>query len=157
MPMGSRMSSWPSTMNSCVSTQHLLVGGNVHRLGGFDHAGDVGGGDFVLTATMPLELKLRIWLPAMPAYTSRILQSAISSAFEGALDGVDRGFDIDDYALAHAARFMLAQAQHFEAPFGQDLGHDSHHLAGADIEGDDKVLMSRVMALAFLGRFRFGM
>ena len=47
--------------------QHLLVGRDVHRLGGLDDAGDVGGGDFlVLTATMPLELKLRIWLPAMP-------------------------------------------------------------------------------------------
>ena len=74
----------------------------------------------------------------MPAYVADLAVGHQLGLFEGALDGVDRGFDIDDHALAHAARFMLAQAQHFEAPFGQDLGHDSHHLAGADIEGDDK-------------------
>src|SRR5450830_1425825 len=39
---------------------------------------------FSLIATMPLELELRIWLPAIPAYTLRILQSAISSASSSA-------------------------------------------------------------------------
>src|SRR5574340_634476 len=33
-----------------------------------------------LIATMPCELMLRTWLPAIPVYTSRILQSAMSSA-----------------------------------------------------------------------------
>src|SRR5258708_5764363 len=33
-----------------------------------------------LTATMPVELKLRMWLPAMPTKAELILQSAISSA-----------------------------------------------------------------------------
>jgi len=37
-----------------------------------------------LIATMPLELKLRMWLPAMPVKTSPILQSAISSASSSA-------------------------------------------------------------------------
>jgi hypothetical protein len=43
MPSGSRTSSWPSMMNSCVQdVQDLLVGGDVDRLGGLDHAVDVG-------------------------------------------------------------------------------------------------------------------
>src|SRR5450830_30517 len=37
-----------------------------------------------LIATMPLELKLRMWLPAIPVYTLRILQSAINSASSSA-------------------------------------------------------------------------
>jgi hypothetical protein len=39
---------------------------------------------FSLIATMPLELKLRIWLPAIPVNTFVILQSAISSASSSA-------------------------------------------------------------------------
>ena len=35
-------------------------------------------------ATMPFELKLLMWLPAMPAKTCRILQSPISSASSSA-------------------------------------------------------------------------
>ena len=37
-----------------------------------------------LIATMPLELKLRMWLPAIPVNTLVILQSAISSASSSA-------------------------------------------------------------------------
>src|SRR5258708_12862267 len=37
------------------------------------------------TATMPVELKLRMWLPAMPTKAALILQSAISSASSSAL------------------------------------------------------------------------
>ncbi len=33
---------------------------------------------------MPVELKLRMWLPAMPVYADAILQSAISSASSSA-------------------------------------------------------------------------
>ena len=33
---------------------------------------------------MPCELKLLMWLPAIPVYTSRILQSAINSASSSA-------------------------------------------------------------------------
>ncbi|MNC90508.1 hypothetical protein D3C83_66140 [compost metagenome] len=36
------------------------------------------------TATMPVELKLRMWLPAMPVNAEAILQSAISSASSSA-------------------------------------------------------------------------
>jgi hypothetical protein len=39
---------------------------------------------FSLIATMPLELKLRMWLPAIPVKTFVILQSAISSASSSA-------------------------------------------------------------------------
>src|SRR5690606_37679662 len=60
--------------------------------------------------------------------------------FERALNGVDRGLDIDDHALAHAARFVLAQAEHFKTPFRQDFGDHGYHFAGTDIQGDDEVL-----------------
>src|SRR5690606_40009277 len=57
-----------------------------------------------------------------------------------ALDRIDGGLDVDHDALAHAARLVLAQAKHFEASFRQDFGDHGHHLAGADIQGDDEVL-----------------
>jgi hypothetical protein len=66
--------------------QQLLVGRDVDRLGRLDHARHVGRGDFLVldrhhAARIEAE---RIWLPAMPAYTLRILQSAISSASSSA-------------------------------------------------------------------------
>jgi hypothetical protein len=50
-----------------LDQQQALVGRDVDGLGGLDHAGHVGGvTSLSLTATMPLELRPRMWLPVMP-------------------------------------------------------------------------------------------
>jgi hypothetical protein len=86
MPIGSRTSSWLSTMNSCgtVCSSCWSVGMLTALAVSITRATSVAVTSLSLIATMPLELNERIWLPAMPAYTLRILQSAISSASSSA-------------------------------------------------------------------------
>ena len=122
--------------------QHLLIGGDVHGLGGLDDASDIGGGDFLVFHG---DHAAGVEAADMAAGDAGVDVADLAIChqlgfFKRSLDGIHSGLDIDDHALAHAARFVLAQAKHFESPFGQDFSHHSHHLAGADIEGDDKVL-----------------
>ena len=86
MPIGSRMSSWPSTMNSCVSTCSTCwsVGMFTALAVSITRATSAPETSRSLMATMPLELKLLMWLPAMPVKTSLIWQAAISSASSSA-------------------------------------------------------------------------
>lgn len=86
MPIGSRTSSWPSMMNSCVRMCRICwsVGMLTALAVSITRATSAGVTSLSLIATMPLELKLRMWLPAMPVKTSLILQSAISSASSSA-------------------------------------------------------------------------
>ena len=58
---------------------------------------------------------------------------------------------------SHAARLMLPQTQHFKASFRQHFGHYGHHLAGANIESNNKVFDVTGHALAPLERFGAGM
>lgn len=90
--------------------QHLLVGRDVHRLGGLDDAGDVGGGDFLV---LDGDHAAGIEAADMAAGDAGIDVADLAIGhqlgfFKRALDGVHGGLDIDDHALAHAARFMLA-------------------------------------------------
>ena len=86
MPIGSRTSSWLSTMNSCgtVCSSCWSVGMLTALAVSITRATSVPVTSLSLIATIPLELNERIWLPAIPAYTLRILQSAISSASSSA-------------------------------------------------------------------------
>ena len=86
MPSGSRTSSWPSTMNSCGMVWRICwsVGMLTARAVSTTRSTSIWLISLSLMANMPCELKLLMWLPAMPVYTSRILQSAISSASSSA-------------------------------------------------------------------------
>ena len=68
MPIGSRMSSWPSMMNSCGSTWTICwsVGMFTALAVSITRAMSASVTSLSLIATMPLELKLRMWLPAIP-------------------------------------------------------------------------------------------
>jgi hypothetical protein len=48
-----------------------------------------------LTATIPVELKLRMWLPAMPVKTRWICVGHQLGFLERALDALDRRLDVD--------------------------------------------------------------
>ena len=69
MPIGSRTSSWLSTMNSCGSVCSICwsVGMLTALAVSITRATSVAVTSLSLIATMPLELNERIWLPAMPA------------------------------------------------------------------------------------------
>src|SRR5258706_2130533 len=86
MPTGSRTSSWPSMMNSWRSTCRICwsVGMLTARAVSMARSTSTTLTSRSLTATMPVELKLRMWLPAMPVKAEAILQSAISSASSSA-------------------------------------------------------------------------
>ncbi|CFW31375.1 Uncharacterised protein [Bordetella pertussis] len=160
MPMGSRMSSWPSTMNSCVSTCSTCwsVGMFTALAVSITRATSVAVTSLSLTATMPLELKLRIWLPAMPAYTSRILQSAISSASSRA-----RWMELTVVSILTTTPLRMPRDSCWprpstsKRPSGKISATTATTLLVPISRATIRSLMSRVMALAFLGRFRFGM
>src|SRR6185295_17148217 len=86
MPIGSRTSSWPSMMNSWRSTCRICwsVGMFTARAVSSARSTSSAVTSRSLIATMPVELKLRMWLPAMPTKAEVILQSAISSASSSA-------------------------------------------------------------------------
>ena len=86
MPTGSRTSSWPSMMNSWRSTCRICWSVGMFTAFAVSTARSTSTAltSRSFTATMPVELKLRMWLPAMPVNAEAILQSAISSASSSA-------------------------------------------------------------------------
>ena len=61
--------------------------------------------------------------------------------FYRALDGVNRGFDVDDDPFFQAARRMRTDADHFDRPFLIELADDCDNLGGADIQANDQVFV----------------
>src|SRR5713101_7793878 len=82
MPSGSRTPSCPSMMNSCVRMWSTCwsVGIGMARAVSIARSTSIVVTSLSLIATIPVELKLLIWLPAIPVKTRSILQSAINSA-----------------------------------------------------------------------------
>src|SRR5450756_785284 len=144
MPRGSRTPSWPSTTNCCVrmcricwsvgdrqgarglddaldvERRHLLVLDRDHAAG--IEALDVAAGDSGIDAR---DLAI--------CHEFGLLQRA--------LDGVDRGFDVDHHALFQALGLVPAHADDVQPVVRQQLRDDRHHLGGAAIEADDEVLV----------------
>ncbi len=61
---------------------------------------------------------------------------------DGALDRLHRGFDVHDDAAAHAARFVRADADHFDRLVRGVFTNQRGHLGGADVEADDEGLVA---------------
>ena len=82
MPIGSRMPSWPSMMYSCGSTCRMRwsAGMATALAASITCCTSTSLTSRSRMATTPCELRLRTWLPAMPANTEWIWQPAISSA-----------------------------------------------------------------------------
>ena len=142
MPIGSRMPSWPSTMNSCGSTcrifwsagmatalaasitcstspwRHLLVADADHAVGvqaAHVAAGDAGIHRVDLAAGHELGFLHR------------------------ALDRLHGGLDVDHHALLQSARGLRAEAEELDRAVGLDFAHQRHDLGGADVESDDQI------------------
>ena len=91
---------------------------------------------------MPVELKLRMWLPAMPVKTRWILQSAISSASSSA-----RWMAFTVASMFTTTPFFRprdswrAHADHVEAAVEREVGDERDDLGGADVERDDQIAL----------------
>ena len=64
--------------------------------------------------------------------------------FYRALDGVNRGFDVDDDPFLHPAGRMRADANDFHFTVSVDLPYHCDDLRGPDIEPDNHLLADRV-------------
>src|SRR5690606_10424178 len=138
--------------------QHLLVSRNIDRFGCFDNTGDIGGGNFFVLYSHHAA-GIETGDVAAGDAGINLANLAVSHQlclFQCALDRVDGGFDIDHNAFTHSLGFVLAQAQHFEAPFWQNLSHYGHHFTGADIECNDQVLDVTGHSLYLLGVLETG-
>src|SRR5579862_712005 len=82
MPIGSRMPSCPSTMNSCGSTCRIFwsAGMATALAASITCSTSPCVTSLSRTPTTPWEFRLRTWLPAMPANTEWISHPAMSSA-----------------------------------------------------------------------------
>ncbi len=121
--------------------QQLLVGRDVDRLGRFDHARHIGGGDFLV---LDRDHATRIEAANMAARDAGVDIADLAVGhqlrlFQRALDRFDGRFDVDHHALLQAFRFVLTEPDHFVAPVRHHLGHHGHHFRGADVEADDQV------------------
>ena len=143
MPSGSRTPSWPSMMNSCARMCRICwsFGIAIAFAVSITRSMSACVTSFSLIATMPLEFRLRMWLPAMPVVTSAMRQSAISSASSSTrwIDAIVASM------LTTTPRFRprdgcVPEPDDVEAAVGADLGHDRDDLRRADVEPDDEVL-----------------
>src|SRR5690606_16298725 len=118
------------------------IGGDVHCLGRLDHSSHIGRSHFfVLDGHHAAGIEAADVAAGDPSVDLADLAIRHELSFlQRSLNGIDSGLNVDDHALAHAARLMLAQAQNLEPSFWQYLGHDSYHLAGANVECNDQVL-----------------
>ena len=121
--------------------QQLLVGRDVDCLGGFDNARDVSGADFLI-----LDCHHAAGIETADVATGNpgidIANLAVGhqfSLFQGALNRLDGGLDINHHSLLESLGFGLAQADHLVATVLQYLRHHGHHFRGADVEADDQI------------------
>ena len=123
--------------------QHLLVGRDRDRLGGFDHALDVLLGDL---AILDRHHAARIDALDMAAGDTGIDVADLAvghqfGLFQRALDRVDRRLDVDDHAFLESLRRMAAHADDLEAAVRLHFGDDRRDLRRADVETDDQILV----------------
>src|SRR6516165_8285545 len=131
MPIGSRMPSCPSTMNSCGSTCRI-----------FWSAG--------------IDIAVAHLLVAHAHYAVRVEAAYVTAGNAGehrvdlaaghelgflhrALDRLHRGLDVDHHAFFESARGLRAEAEQLDRAVEPHLPDERHHLRGADVETDDEV------------------
>src|SRR5574343_173899 len=126
-----------------LDQQQALVVRDVDGLGGLDHAGDVHRGDLAVVAH--------------DHHAGAVLAADVAAGdagvdpldlagghhlglFQGLLDALHGGVDVDHHAALEAVRAGHAQARHAQLAT-HDLGHHRHHLGRADVQADDEILV----------------
>ena len=136
------MPSWPSTMNSCGSTCRIFwsAGMATALAASMTCSTSPCVTSLSRTPTTPCELRLRTWLPAMPANTEWISQPAMSSASSTA-----RWMDCTVDSMLTTTPFFRPREgcepkpEELDRTVGADLPDQRHDLGGADIEADDEI------------------
>ena len=144
MPMGSRMPSWPSMMNSCGSTCRIFwSAGMATALA----ASTTCCTSTSLTsrsrmATTPCEFRLRTCAAGDAGeHRADLAAGHELGLFDGALDRLHGRLDVDHHAFLQAARGLHAHADHFDRVVGMHLAHQRGDFRRADVEADDEILV----------------
>ena len=126
--------------------QDLLVGGNGDGLGRFEHAVEVAVGHFAVADRHDAGRVAALHVVAGDRGVDRTdLAAGHQLGFlDRALDRLHGGFDVHDHAALEPARFVRADADHFDRIARRILADQRGHLGGADVETDDQ----RFVALA---------
>ena len=141
MPIGSRMPSCESMMNSCGRMCRISVRGDRDRASRVDHAIDVAGRDFLVADRDDAVRVQAAHVTARNAGEHRVnLAAGHQLGFlDRALDRLHGRVDVDDDALLEPARRMRPDADHFDRAVGAELADDRNDFRSADVEADDQV------------------
>ncbi len=134
--------------------EDFLIGGNGHGLGGLQHPVQIAPGHFAVADRHDARRVAALHVVAGDRGVDRTDFAAGHQLgfLDRALDRLHRRFDVDHHAPLQPARFMRADADHFDRIAGGVLAHQCGDLGGADVETDDQ----RFVALAIhVGKPRF--
>ena len=123
--------------------QQPLIGGNVDGLGGFNHAGNVGGRDLAV-----LDGHHAAGIDAADVAACDAGGHACNAAIghqlgllQRLLNALHRGVDVDHHPAFQAVAGGDAQARELELPVGGDFGHHHHDLRRSDVETNHQIFV----------------
>ena len=120
--------------------QDALVGGDRHGLRRFEHAVEVGVGDFAVADRRDA---LRVAALHVVAGDRGVDRADFAAGhqfgfLDRALDRLHGGFDVDDHAALQPARFVRADADHLDRVARRVFADQRRDLRRADVEADDQ-------------------
>ena len=113
------------------------------RLGGLDHARDIGLRDL---AVFDRHHAGRVDAPDMAAGDAGVDAGDLAvrhqlGFLERLLDAGYRGIDVHNHAALKAEARRNAVARQFQFAVGQHLGHHRHHFGSADVQANDQIFV----------------
>src|SRR5690606_27394963 len=119
--------------------QHFLVGRDGYCLGGVDDTLQVGTIHFTVADGDDAVAVEAADVAAGNTHVHRMNLAAGHELgfFNGALDGLDGGFDIHHDPLLETAGRRGADSHNVDGAVTLDLADDRHHLGGADVQAND--------------------
>ena len=131
--------------------QDLLVGRHRDRLGGLEHAVEVGIGHFAAGHRHDARGIAALGVAAgnRGVHGADLAAGHQLGLFDRALDRLHRGLDVHHHAALHAARLVRADADHLDLLARRIFAHQRRHLRRADVQAHDQ----RLVALAIHALF----
>src|SRR5690606_18921534 len=125
-----------------LDQQESLIVGDVDGLCGFHHTLHIDGRHFLVPHDDHAGAVLATDVAAGDArpHAADLAVRHHLGLFEGLLDGLHGGVDVDDHAALEAVARRHAQARQAQVAAGHDFGHRHHHFGGADVQTDDQIL-----------------
>jgi hypothetical protein len=122
--------------------QQALVGGDVDGLGRLHHTSHIGGRDFLVFHG---HHAAGVDAPDVAARDAGVDAADFAVGhqlgfFQGLLDALHRGIDVDHHATLEAIAGRNAQTGQFHFAAGQHLGDHCHDFVGADVQPHHQIL-----------------